>query len=1396
MGKPSTKPFALLFALLLSAICLTAHSRAHAITTANSHKTTAATAAERTKTTDYIVERYDKTDGLPSNTVYSSFKDDDGFVWFATWHGLCSFDGQKDTPFTNRTNSRSEIPPRKVRDLVEDSEGNLWIRNADGRLYVFDRRKEIFHDISEDLKAVSNSVLVTRIQKPSATTADGATPGVLLATKNRDIYRVCLLAPSGKIDIRRSKDASMLSKGAQRQTYTDSHGVRWTTTDYRTLSSTASAQPYALSADSLFEEIKFVDAGTNGLFILLRNGEIWRYDHSRRQMDTSFAADIKRETTPLANSVPRFYDITLDSDSILWLSSTNDGVYKVSFPRHDFRFLFTDIINIAPLAHLKNNGVRAVYQTCEGDIWIGTRNGDLYCINKERRLIRQYDREEIGVVYHIMEDRRHNLWFSTKGSGLVKATNDPTAPQGLRLTRYTNNSADRYSLSSNKVYYTFEDSKGRIWVCTFSDGINLLQEPSANGQKGKSGRPRFINKYNRFTNYPGYELYTDVRGMTEDGDGRLWVGTTDGLMSFDGNFKKPESIDFETYRNQPSGITDNDVFTLYKDRQGDIWIGIFGSGLNKLEAYDSEHHMPVLKPYTLSERLGGDVITSIVEDGEGCLWVCTENGLSSLRRGAAFTNSYDRFAGFPAVTIEDNTSVCLLDGHVAVGCREGLLSFNPKTVLHNNESRHTTYIMSLRIANRDIQDYDPPLVSQSLKYTDRIQLAHNQATFTIEFASPQFTGASTPYIYILEGYDQEWHTGGDSRYAGYANVPAGHYRLRVKVNDNNSSERILDIVITPAWWASWWAYTIYGLLFLAIAYSVFRLVQYTIRMRNEVYINNRLAELKIRFFTNVSHELRTPLSLIKGPIAELIATERLTPSGREYLALIDRNARKMLQLVNQILDFRKVQNGKMKLHVSYVDLNAIIEMLMQEFRFMADERDIAFVFDKPEEHVFLWCDAEKIGVVLNNLINNAFKYTDEGGRICVVLEHDYDRRLCTIRVEDNGVEIPKSQLEQIFERFSQANNRTLDDNATGTGIGLSLSREYVHMHHGRIYADNLPGSGGVVFTIEMPTERERFVQDDIEEYLSDTDSLQSPLADSPVAAIATGDNTTEIAEFTEGDSATHTAAEGDGEKVLAEAATATLLLIEDNADLCRMLQLQLGKEFNVVTAHDGVDGLKKVYQHHPDLIITDLMMPLKGGMDVLRTVKQDFKVCHIPVIVLTAKNTEEDQMRAIKTGANAFITKPFSGEYLVVRINQLLSEQRNFQRKMVMRSAISADTTTKDEYERNLVKKDVEFLARIKDIIERNLNANDFNIDTIAETVGLSRSVFFKKVKSLTGLAPVDLVKEIRLTKAARRIATTDDPITEIAYAVGFRDAGYFGKCFRKKYEMTPKEYRASRLNG
>ena len=1359
-----------------------------------------------------IIEHYSQDEGLPSNIVYDAQKDRDGFVWIGTWHGLCSFDGAVFSSFSTRSNRQSDVPPQKVISIVDDDKGHLWLRNVDNRLYIFNKRTERYHEVYDELKQISQNMQVIKIRYMGGNR-------VLLLTRNKNLYegtadeeghvKLTLLHNAAydidpitlrllhdvegetserrywigtdySIDAIDKKNPRKLRKGYT--TFTDHLKNVWRFENDQLLTcyhpNDGTTRRFTFPKHDRLRDPSFKDAGENGLFILMPDGELLHYNHHSGLMSNLSESEFNGKWV-------RFYDIFLDNDGQLWLSSTVNGLYKICFPPSHFNFVSLHFPQTSTMS-FAGNGVRALLQQRNGNLWIGTRNNELLCVNPHTFAVIHAFKGDIGSIFHIMEDRQGCLWLSTKGAGLVKATPDKQAPEGYSFTRFTNDYTDKYSISSDRVYYTFQDSKDRIWVCTFGGGLNLLAQ--------QGNQTRFYHKNNLLSQYPQYDQYMSVRTITEDKDGRLWVGTTDGLMSFAGNFKKPESIAFETYRETgESEAIDSDICTLYKDHQGSVWMGVFGGGLYLLERYDGKKHKPALKQYPFSENNLG-VVSSISEDANHHLWLCTENSLATLDPHTGYIRHYDRYAGFPHVNIEDNTSISLSNGTMLIGCRQGLLTFNPSAVEKTSKNTSPLYIVDFKVQNRALSDFDPPIYEGSIRYTETLTLTHRQNMFTIEFASLNYTTQrQVAYNYILDGYEKQWHMSGSNRIASYANVPPGKYTFRVRTMDNASEERTLTIRILPPWWATWWAYCLYALLAVALLYAVARLAIYMIRMRNEVYINDRLAELKIRFFTNISHELRTPLTLIKGPIEELKKNQQLGAADKEYLNLIDNNARKMLQLVNQILDFRKVQNGKMRLHASLTDVNNMLEALHQEYRMMAQERDIAFHFELPSEHVLIWCDAQKIAIVMNNLVSNAFKFTPEGGTICVALEHDSTAKSCTIRVEDNGASIPHTQLEEIFERFSQANNHADDTSQTGTGIGLSLSREYVNMHQGRIWAENME-EGGVTFIVELPTTKEQLDPETTDIYLSDIPSA-APAA--PTDSPETAETEAETAEQTDTASTTE---------------LPTILLIEDNLELCRMLSLQLKDKYTIHTANNGEEGLRKVYQYSPDIIVSDLMMPGIDGMELLRRVRKDFTISHIPVIILTAKQGEDIHMEAISAGANAYITKPFSSHLLVARINQLLEEQHRFQRHILQdvaqtpapsergaqptaRPAAGQTAKTAAEagpYSAHLEQKDLDFIKRIHNIIEENLQNEDFRIEAIAMEMGISRSVFFKKLKSLTGFAPVDLVKEIRLTKAEQMVTGTSQSIAEIAYAVGFRDPGYFIKCFRQKYGSTPKEYRTT----
>lgn len=1433
-----------------------------------------------------IIEHYSVENGLPHEIVNCTVKGSDGFIWFGTWYGLCSFDGARFKTYNSRNVYYTDIPPRKIQIIIEDKNGNLWIKTVDHKLYVFDKRKECFYAVFNELKKkYSVNSQIIKIQK----TEDG---DILLLTQNKDLLKAssdkaaninisllhgsqnkagntklknnllceskeyiswigidytilscrkgkllrtkpsdfifknisgmfgadfsCAYQSPGELwvgDVKGnvfrislangsiSKISSLTGQGAIRNilvgsngkvyitvanhgvylynrssvkidkvvaqtgvpvtsSFFDKYGKIWFITGTKGViyydPARNQSKTFNFPEGDVSQDIRFQDGKEQGMFFLISSGDLVKIDRTRLTMEYINQA---KEFVKYGKK-SWLYNILFDRDGILWVTSLDNGVYRISFPKRQFRLFSPFSTGETETDSQLKVGVKALFQSKTGDIWVGTRKSEVFRMDRNGVIKQKYSEQNynIGNVYHIMEDKQGNLWFSTKRRGLVKGEPDNSSPLGYRFTRYMYDEKIPTSISNNDVYCTFQDSKGRIWVGLFGGGLNLLQE--------ENGRVLFKHKYNCFSHYPQYGLYMEIRNMIEDKDGRIWVGTSDGLMSFDGNFKSPDQIKFEIYQNE-SNIADNDIYALYKDKSSQIWISVFGGGLNKLVGYNKEKHAPVFKSYGLKEGLKSDVVLSIVEDNNNNLWLATEMGISRFDLKTESFRNFDKYDGFIPVKMEEESAMNSTAGMLWFGCKDGILAFDPVR-LETYNCDYNTFIVDFKVSNEDINSLsDGGIAVKELK---SITLKYNQSMFTIEFAALNYYNQSRiSYKYILEGYEEEWHFSGKNRIASYTNVPPGKYLFKVQTIDEANpslvSERKLEVTILPPWWRSDLAYIFYILLTIALLYGVFRFVLFMIKIKNDIYIEQKLSELKIKFFTNISHELRTPLTLIKGPIQELKEKEKLSEKGLQYVNLMERSTDQMLNLVNQILDFRKIQNGKMRLHVSQIDLNTVIESFHKEFVVLSEENEISYNYQLQDEDIVVWADKEKLEIVIRNILSNAFKFTPSGGNILLTTGLSEDGNHCFIRVEDTGVGIPQNKINEIFERFSQGDNLK-DTTYKGTGIGLALSKELMILHHGSISVESNQSQGSV-FTIELLLGKDHFKPSEVDFYVSDVvDLSSSEISDA------------EIQDEQEAD-------EESEEQREERPQLPSLLLVEDNNDLCNLVKMQLEDKFNVYIANNGVEGLKKIHLYHPDIVVTDQMMPEMDGMEMLQRIRKDFQISHIPVVILTAKNNDEAKTMAISLGANAYITKPFSKDYLVARVEQLLRERKLFRERLWKQE----ENNSHADYEQFLVKKDVQLLEKIHQVIEENLDNSEFNIDTIAANIGLSRSAFFKKLKSLTGLAPVDLVKEIRLNKSIELIKNSDLTISEIAFAVGFKDSGYFGKCFKKKYDQSPREY-------
>ena len=774
-----------------------------------------------------IVEHYTTAEGLPSNNVMCALKDRDGFLWFGTWYGLTRFDGSRFLTYNKPVKGGPTIPPRKVESMVEDGLGRLWLKTVDWKLFVFDRQTERFHAVMAELKAYTKNLQIIKIQA----TDEGR---VLLLTKDKNL----LLAHSdsaGRLHIERLFDAHDHIDAATLQLRDDAVGetrnyLCFVGRDYRIF-----ALPKKKIAKSSL---------AGGREVLLR----------AMAADSLHTDDLQRAAALAAEAgIDKYAHLYTDRDSLLWVSTTANGIYRVSRPPHSFRLL--------PLPDQNPTGVRCLYQTRQGNVLVGTRSRDVYLYSADGTCLQtfSYAQYGIGAVYHATEDARGRLWLSTKGDGLVLVTPDATQPSGYRLAHYRHVTDDPQSLSGNSVYMTFIDSQQHVWVCTLDGGLNLVEERA-------DGQLRFYHKHNGFKHYPAYGLYTEVRNIVEGRQGRLWVGTIDGLMSLDVRFAKPADIRFHTYRDQPDATyANNDIYTLYRDQQGFIWIGAFGGGLGRLAGNRLTDGTPSFLPLGPREGLHNDIIYSITESHDGRIWFATEAGLSCYDKQTERVRDFDRYDGLPAVEMEEASAVCCADGLLWMGCKQGILTFDP-TRLTTRHAHYRTYILNLFIENHPYQD------STAMPFARHVRLKHDQNTFAVEFAALNYEAhGSLSYRYRLEGYDRDWHYSGPERRAAYTNVPPGSYTFTVETIDDDNpqlhSAATLTISILPPWWATWWAWLIYLTLAAMVAWLVIRTMLQMNRMRNEVYISRRLAQITTQQPTDTDEFIDRVHRLIRQNIA-------------------------------------------------------------------------------------------------------------------------------------------------------------------------------------------------------------------------------------------------------------------------------------------------------------------------------------------------------------------------------------------------------------------------------------------------------------------------------------------------------------------------------------------------
>ena len=935
----------------------------------------------------------------------------------------------------------------------------------------------------------------------------------------------------------------------------------------------------------------------------------------------------------------------------------------------------------------------------DGTVMVGTRAGSLYHYSADMSQVLGKSHFDSNV-YGIVQMPNGETWIGTRGKGIYGA-------KGL-------------DFKDRNVFCMASDAKHRMWIGTFGKGLSLVY-PRKDG-------------YGVKTFFADSVGLNEVRCMVIDKHGVLWCGTSGGLIRIPVDEFVKDASRYKTY------VRDYEIRDLLVDRQGRLWLSASGDGLVQVEQGDGETE-PKFHVFNTSNGLVNNLVQSVVDTPDGNLWISTQQGVTAWNaRKKSFENYM--FSRNPMGNVyNENSAVCLDDGRVVLGGNYGLTIIQPSRLSHVS----------------GLTD----VVFTSYPYSDEITLTYEQRSPNIHFSTLDYSDVrNVKYTYRLEGFDQSWSQPSSTPWAAYQKLPAGKYLLHVKACTSDGTwgkESTLVIRIKPPFYLTSWAIMIYVLLVLGVIILVVKFVHDKNVLRNRIRLEQELTRYKLVFFTNIAHEFRTPLTLMQGSLEKekrIMKANRWQTELEKTIRVMDKSVQRMLRLIDQLLEFRKMQAGKLKLSLQETDAVMFVKGICRMFDDAAESKEIAYSFESSEPAHAMFLDQQMIDKVVFNLLSNAFKYTPAKGTISVSLSFT---DVMTIRVADTGVGIPQEKREQLFSRFMQSSYT-----GESFGIGLHLTHELVRTHHGEItYQEN--EGGGSVFVVTIPLQKDCYEASDF--LVKDSPILKADLAK-------------------ERDRQEEKITDAVPSAPSAPLNRRTILLIEDDNDVREFLLSELESCFDLKVASDGKAGITMAKELDVDLIVSDVMMPGMNGFELTKRLKNSFETSHIPIILLTALSTDENVLEGTESGADAYITKPFSPQLLMARILQLLNQREILRQKFgkepqEIRSAMLSN------------EQDSLFVKRLDSIVYSRLGEQDLSVDKVAGLLHLGRTIFYKKVRGTTGYTPNEYIRVIRLRKAAELLKEGEKNVSEVAYAVGFDNPYYFSKCFKEQFGMPPSQYRS-----
>jgi len=1075
-------------------------------------------------------------------------------------------------------------------------------------------------------------------------------------------------------------------------------------------------------------------------------------------------------------------DICQDGEGKIWVKTRGNKIAVINPDTREIQYIPN---NVKKNKARRNMYLGKTYKDKAGSLWISNWLEGMLVYHPNDKKINSFTKE-IGkqnslsnnIVTAAIKDENDDLWIATNGGGLNKYNY-----KNKKFTHYIEDTTNIRSISDNRIFSIYLDSKNNLWLgkehglSTFdrkSGKTKKINFPNAPFDVQKINAIKEDNQGNLILAAQDYLIFYNttsqrfsynqvnpkdtsfimlgysIDDFIIDRNNNIWVTTWEGLGLF-----LEEKKEFEIYLDKGWQLTEeNHFWTIYEDRDGQIWLGSQVDGLKQFD--------PVTKSFTTykkEEGLLSNNVVSILEDEKGFLWLGTEWGLSKFdKHNKSFTN-FTTNDGLPANRFVPKSAWKAEDGEMFFGSEKGLVSFYPHDFQQNR------YLPPIAITSFKVFNKHYPLPAD-IAFTDKITLDYSENVFSFEFAALNFINPkSNQYAYKLEGFNHDWIMLGNKREVTYTNLDPAEYQFTIKAANNdgfwNETGKSLRLIILPPWWQTWWAYLLY-ITIIIFAYWRFRKFEVNkLRLKNEARMNkieaDKLKEtdkIKSTFFTNISHEFRTPLTLIIEPVEKL--KNQLNDSGaQKILDMVGRNANRLLQLINQILDLSKLEAHSMKLQVQKKDIIPFIAGCFSSFESAAKLKQVDFEVNIKTQYLGMYFDADKLQKIIFNLLSNAVKFTEAGGKVLASAEIQNESLI--IIISDNGIGIPEDQQNSIFNRFFQADQNYTQENS-GSGIGLALTKELVELHNGTIFIESLEGKG-TTFTVKLPINDDIYSVDEIIDSEIDTGAYLPP-------------------DLPDDDKSIDTPIQKRDKPLV--------LLIEDNSDMRNFILQSLEDIFQVATCIDGLQGIEKTKEIIPDLVLSDVMMPKMDGFEVCRQIRSNEITSHIPVILLTAKAALNDKIEGLETGADDYLTKPFNSKELITRINNLINLRKQIWSKIS--DSLLASGSAKIKTLDGLTQFDKQFIENIYDIVESNYTNPEYSVEDFSSACGMSSSQLRRKMTVLFNKSPNEFLRSFRLQKAAKNIIEEGANVSEAAFACGFNSLPYFTKCFQKEFGKLPSD--------